>query len=191
MADTWIETYTGVKFDLMKPRTEDVNLADIAHALSMICRYTGHCKQFHSVAQHSVLVARLLDREDTSIYGLLHDAHEAYIGDISTPLKNCIESNFSLSKLKESIQTVIYEGLKVPPPGREVVDIVSKADSSIMEAESKLLLGHCSKDWGFTGNQLYQFKGNIPMWSPGVAEGTFTDEFLLLYLSIKNKGGEL
>jgi len=61
MSDNWIETWTGVAFDLEKPRPEDVRIEDIAHALSRQCRFGGGVREFYSVAQHSVFVSRLCD----------------------------------------------------------------------------------------------------------------------------------
>lgn len=72
--------------DLMNPQPKDVHIEDIAHSLSLICRFGGHTKCFYSVAQHSVLVAQMIDPE-YKLIGLLHDASEAYIGDIVSPLK--------------------------------------------------------------------------------------------------------
>jgi hypothetical protein len=109
MIASWIQTYTGT-FDPANPRAEDVRIEDIAHGLSNICRYGGQTSRFYSVAEHSVLVARaamglvewqrdqsrsggeggyLTDAfvRQVGIVALLHDAAEAYIGDIVTPIK--------------------------------------------------------------------------------------------------------
>lgn len=87
---SWMQTYTGVKFDLMRPTPDMVVIEDIAHALSMQCRFNGHVKHFYSVAQHSVHVAAHLHHLPTRgrLQGLLHDAPEAYVGDMVRPLKN-------------------------------------------------------------------------------------------------------
>ena len=58
--DIWVETYTGLKFHLADPKKNEIIIEDIAHALSLLCRYTGHCNQFYSVAQHSVYVSELV-----------------------------------------------------------------------------------------------------------------------------------
>jgi hypothetical protein len=65
----------------------DLNLRDIAHALAMKCRYTGHCSQFYSVAQHSVLMSRF-DLPGTAVWRLLHDTSEAYLPDVASPIKH-------------------------------------------------------------------------------------------------------
>lgn len=89
-AEPWILTYSGIAFDLLNPRPEDVRVEDIAHHLSLLCRFTGAVRSHYSVAQHSVMVADMLP-EPLRLAGLLHDAHEAYLGDWSSPLKTAMK----------------------------------------------------------------------------------------------------
>jgi hypothetical protein len=106
----WLQTYTGKKIDILDPTHEAIDIEDIAHALSMACRFAGHCRDFYSMAEHSVMVEALgsqmlanreaerrLDRSlppvpTSSVYQqclalLLHDAAKAYLGDIITPVR--------------------------------------------------------------------------------------------------------
>jgi hypothetical protein len=83
---SWIQTHSGIKFDLLAPTPDMVDINDIAHALSNICRFNGHVREFYSVAQHSVHVSRLV-HPAWALTGLLHDATEAYVGDMVRPLK--------------------------------------------------------------------------------------------------------
>jgi len=93
MSDTWdsgvVETYSGQGFDVLNPNPTDIHLNDVAAALSHVCRFGGHCRQFYSVAQHSIHVSRELpdDKPRLQMLGLPHDAAEAYVGDIPRPLK--------------------------------------------------------------------------------------------------------
>jgi uncharacterized protein len=84
----FIATYSGTHFSLEDPQFET---QDIAHSLSMLCRYNGHCDEFYSVAEHSVLVSRLVAHMGGSpteqLEGLLHDATEAYLSDVPAPFK--------------------------------------------------------------------------------------------------------
>lgn len=83
---TWILTRAGLKFDLLQPTAAMVDPSDIAHSLSMQCRFNGHTRSFYSVAQHCLLVADLVPIEH-QLAALLHDATEAYVGDMVRPLK--------------------------------------------------------------------------------------------------------
>jgi 5'-nucleotidase len=82
----WMQTATGRQFWPLDPRPHEVFIEDIAHALSMICRFGGHCRRFYSVAEHSVLISRAAAVEHKR-WALLHDAPEGYIGDKIRPLK--------------------------------------------------------------------------------------------------------
>lgn len=82
----WMQTYTGRQFWPLDPRVEDIDILDIAHSLSLQCRFAGHCLRFYSVAEHSVLISRAVPAS-AGLYGLLHDASEAYLLDVVRPLK--------------------------------------------------------------------------------------------------------
>lgn len=82
-----IRTVSGRYVNLLDPDPSTICIEDIAYHLSNICRFTGACVPFYSVAKHSVVVSYLCPPE-VAIHGLLHDATEAYLGDISAPLKH-------------------------------------------------------------------------------------------------------
>jgi len=105
-----ILTYTNTMFYPLAPRADEVKLEDIAHALSQMCRANGHFKTFYSVAQHSISCAKeakargLSDRMQLAC--LLHDASEAYISDITRPVKCYLDE---YRKMEEHLQKVVYE----------------------------------------------------------------------------------
>ena len=91
----WIETFTGKRVNPLHMRPEDLDIRDIAHALSQLCRFTGHCKFLYTVGMHSILVAERMEAGFISsptdcLAALLHDATEAYLNDMSRPTKNSI-----------------------------------------------------------------------------------------------------
>ena len=94
-----VSTKSGRRVSLLNPSPSQIVIGDIAHGLAHQCRFNGHTNKFYSVAQHSVLVASILPRE-LRLAGLLHDASEAYLGDVVQPLKDLlpeyqsIEANF-------------------------------------------------------------------------------------------------
>lgn len=79
-------TYSGRIMDVRAPKVEDLSIEDIAHSLSLQCRFGGHCKEFYSVAQHCVEVSKRVPEKD-ALWGLLHDASEAYLCDLPRPVK--------------------------------------------------------------------------------------------------------
>lgn len=100
-----IITHTGKLIDVCNPRPEDIDITDISHALGNICRWAGHSSRFFSVAQHSVIVSDQVSPEN-ALWGLLHDAAEAYLMDIPTPLKKLWPA---YKKLEDAMQKVIFE----------------------------------------------------------------------------------
>jgi hypothetical protein len=90
-AEDWMQTWSGVRFSILHPTEDMIQIEDIAHALSHICRYGGHCNRFYSVAEHSILLAEYVysveNNSQMALEALLHDATEAYYCDIPRPFK--------------------------------------------------------------------------------------------------------
>jgi hypothetical protein len=85
----WMQTASGRQFWPLDPQPGEVAIDDIAHALSLLCRFGGHCRRFYSVAEHSVLLARAAEPEHKR-WALMHDSPEAYVMDLIRPLKRDI-----------------------------------------------------------------------------------------------------
>lgn len=113
----WMQTATGKHFWPLDPRPEDVDIVDIALGLGKICRYGGHCLRFYSVAEHSWLVAHACPPEHR-MWGLLHDATEAYLGDVIRPLKRFIPG---YHEIEDTLARVIAEHFNLPWPMPEAV----------------------------------------------------------------------
>ena len=168
--DSWIQTYTGKKFYPLNPRIEDIDIEDIAHALSMVCRYTGHCQKFFSVAEHSVLVSYLGDEK----FGLLHDGSECYIADIASPIKRMPEFSF-YRDIEKNLQTMIYRkfGLISPEP-----DSLKKADLLMLSTEAYYLLNPLHPEWKIPYKPLPIQVKCLP---PAEAKILFLDRFHELF----------
>lgn len=165
----WIHTYSGRQFYPFDPRAEDVILGDIAHALSNLCRFTGHVSQFYSVAEHSVHVSRLVPRRH-ALAGLLHDASEAYVADLSGPVKHSPELA-TYREVEAKVQAVILEAFGLPPVlPREV----HEADRLMGALEARQLFLHFPGSWA-EGLELPGF--SVVGLRPGPAEDIFLDRF--------------
>lgn len=107
---SWILTRSGRKFDLVSPTADMVDPTDIAHSLSMQCRFNGHTRQFYSVAQHCALTATILEQEgrplEEQLAALLHDATEAYVGDLVRPLKEGMREFYECQNLESLYDAV-------------------------------------------------------------------------------------
>ena len=137
---TWIQTYSGRRFSLTEPSAEDVDIDDVAHALSLLCRFTGHVREHYSVAQHCVIVSRLVPTEH-ALAGLLHDATEAYVGDVSRPLKQLLPE---YRLIEDRVWLAIADRFGVSPP---LPTTVKDADCLALYWERRDLLGLPAAPW--------------------------------------------
>lgn len=138
----WFQTFTGRTIDLQAPPSKwPIVLADIAHALSNICRWGGHTRRFYSVAQHSILVANHLEPHgpEVMLWGLMHDAAEAYMGDMIGPLKRFLRSpqrRFPYDQLEQSVHDAIALTFDLPK-GFHREDRVVDADLAALATENR------------------------------------------------------
>ena len=160
---SWIQTFTGLRVDPLAPDADALALADIAHALSLLCRFNGHCRVFYSVAEHSVRVARALPREHAP-WGLLHDASEAYLADIPRPLKRRLPD---YEAAEERFMRVVATRFGLPWP---MPAAVHEADTRLLATEARDLMGADPRAWGLAVEPL---SGAIAPWSPAEAEAAF------------------
>lgn len=174
MSDAWIQTYTGKQFWPLSPQQEDVCIFDIAHALSNLCRFSGHVKSFYSVAQHSVLVAQALP-EHLRLEGLLHDASEAYCVDVPRPIKHS-EGMAEYRNVEAYLQMVILNRFGLLWPNHH---LVKTADDALLMTERRDLMSLPPKAWSTEHQQ--PLADRIIPWTPAYAEQKFLGEFWNYY----------
>lgn len=164
----WMQTFTGKMFWPLDPSAADVDILDIAHSLSLICRYNGQCSQFYSVAEHSWHVSHMVPPEH-QLAALMHDAPEAYVCDIPSPLKKYL-TNY------EEIEYGVWRAIcdKWPALPWFLPECVKTADSAILMREAEVLLGPHPAPWGV---DVTPANRNILFMPPGVAEYQFLMRF--------------
>lgn len=182
----WMQTFSGKHFYPLSPDPDAVDPFDIAHALGMLCRYGGHVREFYSVAEHCVHMARWAMAEglgrDVALWALLHDATEAYVGDMIRPLKRSMPAYV---ELETGVMAAILErfGLAheriVDGAGRVVrvvgePTMVKHADTRILLTERQALMRENPGTWGV--DQLTPLPVPIGCWEPKLA----TDEYLTI-----------
>lgn len=142
-----IMTFTGRMFYPLDPRPEDIDPIDIAHSLSNKVRYNGHCQEFYSVGAHSIMVAaecqiRWPDDPMRALWGLFHDAGEAYLPDIPRPFKR---GNIGdLRGAEDSILKVM--SVRLGLDGYYVPDEVKAVDDDMLKTEFKALMPFTGPD---------------------------------------------
>ncbi len=130
---TWIRTYSGKKFQIFDPKQKDILIEDIAHSLSLICRFTGHTEELYSVGQHSLLVMELCP-DELKLEGLTHDFPEAYVTDLATPIKKQLPS---YKVMEDNLHVAIAKKfhLQFPMP-----NIIKEIDTEVFHMEWAFLM---------------------------------------------------
>lgn len=175
MSDTmrkgdWMQTASGGVFWPMDPRPSEVRIEDIAHSLANMCRYAGHCREFYSVAQHSVIVSMHVPAGD-ALWGLMHDASEAYLVDVPKPVKRFLAG---YQEIEFSVMRAVSRAFGLP---EEMPQSVKRADAAILADEAAHLMGPAPRPWGLTVPPLGVHIDPLP---PIDARRLFLDRFTAL-----------
>lgn len=163
----WMQTISGTRVYPMDLRPEDFNIFDIAHGLSMMCRFNGHITQFYSVAEHSVHASRALP-DDLALIGLLHDASEAYLSDVIRPVKPYLNN---YGQIEDRFMQAIGArfGFAWPMP-----EEVKRIDNAMLTTEALALKGHDVSDWFLPEPAL---PVRLECWSPDRARVEFLQRY--------------
>lgn len=173
MAARYFRTYTGKQVHPLSPAPEEIAIEDIARSLSQMCRFLGHIGVFYSVGQHSVLVSQLVPPQD-ALWGLLHDASEAYLCDLPAPIKREPEMRI-YRDAEDRLMRAICQRFGLRP---EMPLSVKAADRVLLATEFRDVVEIGDLNWirtecGVTPVLNY----SITPWPPAVAEETFLARF--------------
>lgn len=185
----WMQTYTGRKFWPLDPRADEVDIADIAHALSLQCRFAGHCRTFYSVAEHSVRAsllalpagmleaARWHDEAErravvmVALGTLLHDAGEAYVVDVPRPLKRFL---LGYREIEDRVLAAVLARFGVWLDGDQW-DAIKRFDEVMLATEARDIMGgESAGKWTLRAAPQAEV---IEPWPPHVAERMFMMRF--------------
>jgi uncharacterized protein len=183
----WITAKGGIRFDLLNPTTEQLDITTIAHALGNVCRFSGHTARHFSVAQHSVLVsyiAAALGLDQDAYDGLMHDAQEAYVGDVPTPLKRMLPE---YREIEDRLALTVAERFEVRWP---LPAVVKQADLYALFLERDELMREQPEPWEHedVAEVAHALADAVPMigeivagrWTPSYGAVRFYDRFLEL-----------
>ena len=163
----WIQTNSGIEFYHRDVRPEDIDIDDIAHSLSMQCRFNGHSKYFYSVAEHCVLVSEHIAPEH-ALAGLLHDGAEAYMSDLPKPLKKLFPY---FIELETNIEIIIAEkyGFQFP-----YHPDIKTWDNQLLADEAAQLMTVPPQNWA---NMPDPIGIDFQCWTPEQAKRRFLKRF--------------
>ncbi len=167
---SYIQTLSGKRIDFLNLNPDQIVIEDIATALSNCCRFAGHLPEFYSVAQHSVLTS-LLVSEEFALEALLHDAQEAYVCDIPSPLKHLLPD---YCKMENYVESVIRRKFGLP---EAVSDPVKYADLIMLATERQELDIHDGSEWPVLAGIPVTNQFTISPLRPGQAYGLFMKRF--------------
>lgn len=151
------------KVNLNAPAANVISVEDIAHALSHICRFNGHIQQFYSVAEHCVLLSKMVP-EEYALAALMHDAAEAYTGDLTRPMRQLVD----IGPIEERFNEVIREKYRINI--RFDCDEIVRADKRMLVTERP--------DLAVIGVEPFPIRLNY--WSPFQARCAFMSRFFEL-----------
>ncbi len=179
-----IQTSSGTYFDFIKPQWSEFTIEDIAHALAHICRFTGHVKEFYSVAEHSVRASWLVEPR-FALVTLLHDAAEAFLGDVSSPLKQLLPDYKAIEARVEAAVLARFGLPPILPPEVKVADLI------MLATEKRDLMPEAAGTGWEVLRGVEPDSARITPWSPKYARHNFLRTYYFLYEEAHGSIGSL
>lgn len=158
----WIQTYTGRRVFPLEPTVDQISPTDIGHALSMICRFTGHCAAFYSVAEHSCLMHDAAP-EYLKLPALIHDAAEAYIADVARPIK----PQLLIADIEDRLIDVIALRFGLHPDDLRLPSL-KRIDTAMLATERLQVFDRILDGWDLDQERLPGVR--LQFWSPETAQ---------------------
>jgi len=171
----FLQTVSGRRVNPFDPDPSQIDIGDIARALGNLCRFGGHSRVFYSVAQHSVIVSELVEQRGGDVEdvfaALMHDAAEAYLGDMPHPIKHRSPLGAAFKAAEDQLEAVIRErfGIKADVPE------IKRVDRALLATERRALSG---ENWHWP-----ELDGVVPLdleltaWAPDEAQGAFMERY--------------
>jgi hypothetical protein len=193
--NNWIQTFSGRVFRPLAPEQDSIVIEDIAHALANMCRFSGHVREFYSVAVHSLHVCDAVgertekedpgcNRHELTLAALLHDASEAYLVDVPRPIKRLPELA-GYREIEARVEAAINQRFGIAP---EIAahPWIKEADLAVLAAEARDLLNTPDQKWELRAKP-YSYP--IEPVAPVYAKGSFLAIFNILLLTRRQSDG--
>lgn len=160
--EPYISTRTGRRFPFLNPTAEDINPLDIATGLAHTARFGGQTRMFYSVAQHCLALAEMVEHPVAKLVALLHDAAEAYIGDMPTPIKATMPQ---FRQAEEAIMWAVWEWAGIDMTAVPHINHVDYLDKHAPRAEATHLFNPVP-EWVYELDPLPNYPGKMFMYKP-------------------------
>jgi 5'-nucleotidase len=171
----YLQTVSGRFVNPLDPDPEQLDIQDIARALANTCRFGGHCRSFYSVAQHSVIVSELVEQGGGDVEdvfaALMHDASEAYLGDMPHPLKHRSALGEAFKVAEKRLEQVINARFRIKPGVPEI----KRADRALLATERRAF---STEDWHWPElDGVEPLDLHLTAWSPDEAAAKFAARY--------------
>ena len=185
----YLQTVSGLWVNPFDPHPDQIDLGDIARALANQCRFGGHCRMFYSVAQHCVIVSELTEEQgggtEDALAALMHDAAEAYLGDLPHPIKHRSQLGAAFREAEEPLDRAIRDRFSVEEPSAAV----KRIDRALLASERRAFSAETWHWPELAGVEPLDLE--LQAWSPDEAAEAFVRRFETLDARRRGPGGSV